>query len=164
MKSRHVATFRRRKEGKTDYKKRLKLLSSGKPRLVVRVTGRNVIVQIIEYVLEGDKTQVSAVSSELKAFGWSAYTKNIPSAYLTGLLCAKRAAKKKISSVILDIGLHTPAKGSRVFAVLAGAVDGGLEIPHEKNVLPVESRLNGSHIDEKTKSAFEKAKAKINSK
>ncbi len=164
MKSRHVATFRRRKEGKTDYKKRLKLLSSGKPRLVVRVTGRNVIVQIIEYVLEGDKTQVSAVSSELKGFGWSAYTKNIPSAYLTGLLCAKRAAKKKISSVILDIGLHTPAKGSRVFAVLAGAVDGGLEIPHEKNVLPVESRLNGSHIDEKTKSAFEKAKAKINSK
>ncbi|MCK4555844.1 MAG: 50S ribosomal protein L18, partial [Candidatus Aenigmarchaeota archaeon] len=73
MKSRHVATFRRRKEGKTDYKKRLKLLSSGKPRLVVRVTGRNVIVQIIEYVLEGDKTQVSAVSSELKGFGWSAY-------------------------------------------------------------------------------------------
>ncbi len=164
MKSRHVATFRRRKEGKTDYKKRLKLLSSGKPRLVVRVTGKNVIVQIIEYVLEGDKTQVSAVSSELKAFGWSAYTKNIPSAYLTGLLCAKRAAKKKISSVILDIGLHTPAKGSRVFAVLAGAVDGGLEIPHEKNVLPVESRLNGSHIDEKIKSAFEKTKAKINSK
>ena len=163
MKSRHVASFRRRKEGKTDYKKRLNLLVSGKHRLVIRVTGKKVIAQIVEYVLEGDKTLASATSSELKNFGWTEYTKNIPSAYLTGLLCAKRAVKKKMPTAILDLGLHTPIKGSRVFAALAGAVDGGLEIPHEKTVLPIEARLNGSHINEKTTSAFEKAKAKINS-
>ena len=44
-----VVPFKRKREGKTDYKKRLKLLSSSKPRLVIRKSLKNMTVQIIEY-------------------------------------------------------------------------------------------------------------------
>ena len=51
--------FRRRREGKTDYRKRLKLLLSRKPRLVVRKSLNNIIAQIVEYDEKGDRVVVS---------------------------------------------------------------------------------------------------------
>ena len=61
--------FKRRKEGKTDYQNRLKMLKSGRPRLVVRKSLRYITAQVIEFTPKGDKTLVSATSKELKKLG-----------------------------------------------------------------------------------------------
>lgn len=138
--------YRRRREGKTNYRKRLKLLLSRKPRLVVRITNRRVIAQIVDYHPDGDRTVVYADSKELEKFGWKGDLNNTPAAYLTGILIAKKALDAGINEAILDIGLKTPARGSRVFAVLKGAVEAGLEVPHSEEVLPDDSRVRGEHI------------------
>jgi len=165
MKTGYRQHFRRRREGKTNYKKRLQFLLSGMPRLVVRITNTRIIVQVAEAGSNGDKIIAEADSRELKKLGWKHGTKNIPSAYLTGVLAAKKAAAKKTSKAVPDIGLHTPSKGARAFAVLKGAVDGGLNMGLGKENLPSEDRLKGAHIEayKKTKLAadIDKVKAKI---
>jgi len=143
---RYKVPYRRRREGKTNYRKRLKLLLSRKPRLVVRITNRRVIAQIIEYHPDGDRVLVGVDSSMLTKYGWKGDLNNTPAAYLTGLLVGKKALEKGIKEAILDIGLHTPTRGGRVFAVLKGAVDAGLNVPHSEEVLPDESRIRGEHI------------------
>jgi len=143
---RYRVKFRRRREGKTNYRKRLKLLLSRKPRLVVRITNSKVIAQLVEYNPEGDRVVAAVDSSMLRSFGWKGDLNNTPAAYLTGLLIAKKALSKGISEAVLDIGLHSPTKGSRVFAVLRGAVEGGMEVPHSPEVFPDDSRIKGEHI------------------
>ena len=54
--------FRRKREGRTDYKKRLAMLKSGKARLVVRKTLKNIYAQIIKYDAKGDIIIASACS------------------------------------------------------------------------------------------------------
>lgn len=144
--ARYRVPLRRRREGKTNYRKRLKLLLSRKPRLVVRLTNRRVIAQIVEYHPEGDRVIVGVDSSMLRNYGWKGDLNNTPAAYLTGILIAKKALEKGVDETILDIGLYTPTKGSRVFAVLRGAVEAGLNIPHSDEVLPDDSRIRGEHI------------------
>ncbi len=139
---------RRRREGKTDYRLRLKLLKSGKPRLVVRKSLNHIICQIVKYERDGDRTLVSAHSRELRKFGWKFHCGNIPSAYLTGLLCARKAKEHKIAQVVLDIGLYTSTPGNRLYSALRGALDGGLEIPHSEEILPKPDRIAGKHIAE----------------
>jgi large subunit ribosomal protein L18 len=68
----------------------------------------------------------------LTKFGWKASTGNVPSAYLTGLLCGLRAKKEGITEAVFDIGLIPPTKGSRLFATLNGILDAGLEVPHSE--------------------------------
>ena len=139
--------FRRRREGKTDYRQRKKLIISKLPRLVVRKTGRNIITQLIRATVIGDIVIVSAHSHELrKKYGWLGSLNNLPAAYLTGLLCGLRAAAKGVEKAILDIGLHTPSKGAGVFAAMKGFVDAGVEVPHDESILPDESRIRGEHI------------------
>ncbi len=77
--------FRRRREGRTDYQKRLALLKSHKPRLVVRKTLRTVIAQVVKFSEKGDTVLASADSRMLSEFGYAG-KRNTPSAYLTGLL------------------------------------------------------------------------------
>jgi large subunit ribosomal protein L18 len=137
---------RRKREGKTDYHLRLRLLKSKKTRFVVRRSVGNMICQLINYDARGDKVLVSADSKELASYGWKGGTGNIPAAYLTGLLCAQKAKKHKTKHAILDIGLFKSTPGSRIYATLKGALDGGLEIPHSEDVLPKEDRLSGKHI------------------
>ncbi|AGK60145.1 LSU ribosomal protein L18P [Archaeoglobus sulfaticallidus PM70-1] len=143
---RYRVPLRRRREGKTNYRKRLKLLLSRKPRLVVRITNKMVIAQIIEYSPEGDRVIAHADSYELQKLGWKGDANNTPAAYLTGLLIGKKAQKAGVSEAVLDIGLKTPTRGSRVFAVLRGAVESGLEVPHSEEVFPDDSRIRGEHI------------------
>jgi len=141
--------YRRRREGKTDYHRRKKLLISGLPRLVARKTNKHIIAQIVEASIEGDRVLASAHSSELrKKFGWLGSLKNLPAAYLTGLLCGYRALKRNVKKAILDIGLQTPSKGARVFAVMKGCIDAGIEIPHGEEILPSEERIKGQHISD----------------
>ncbi len=145
--SSYCAPYRRRREGKTDYRARKALILSGKPRLVVRGTLKNIIAQIVAARPEGDETLVSAHSRELtRKYGWQASRGNLPTAYLTGLLCGLKARAKGVEEAILDLGLQLPSKGSRVFAVLKGVLDAGVQIPHSEEKLPDEKRIKGEHI------------------
>jgi large subunit ribosomal protein L18 len=144
--SRYCVQLRRRKEGKTDYKARKALVLSGKPRLVVRGTLKNVIAQIIMAKPHGDEVLVSAHSRELKKYEWKAPTGSLPAAYLTGLLCGLKAKNHGVKEAVLDIGLHSPSKGARVFAMLKGVLDAGVHVPHSEEKLPDEKRMEGDHI------------------
>ncbi len=138
--------FRRRRTGHTNYKKRLALLKSGKPRLVVRRSNRHCIVQVVNYKPEGDETAVHITTKHLKRYGWLGKS-NIPSAYLCGYLAGKLATKKGISEAVLDIGLSTPMHKGVVFAALKGALDAGLKISHSGEALPSEDKVSGKHIE-----------------
>ena len=94
----------------------------------------------------GDVIKVSSHSQNLKKFGWSYNTGNLPAAYLVGFLLGKKAIKAKLDDAILDIGSQKSIKGSRIYTVLAGALEAGLKIPHNKEILPSKERLMGKHI------------------
>jgi len=142
-------SFRRRREGKTDYQQRRGLVLSGLPRLVVRDSLRNVSVQLIKAEVSGDRVIVSAHSGDLsKNYGWKGSSGNLPSAYLTGLLCGYKATANGTKEAVLDTGLQYPSKGSRVFAALKGALDAGVIIPHDEGKLPDEKRIQGQHVAE----------------
>ena len=144
--------LRRRREGKTDYQARKALVTSRKPRLVTRASIKNVEVQIIIAKPHGDEVLASANSRELiKSYGWRAPTGNIPASYLTGLLCGVKAKAAGIKEAILDIGLVSPTKGSKIFAVLSGVVDAGVEVPHSEEKI-VKERMKGEHIAKYAKS------------
>ena len=144
---RYRVPFRRRIEGKTNYRSRRALVLSRVPRLVVRLTLKHAIVQVIEAEAIGDRVVVSAHSRELaKTYGWLSSGGNVPSAYLTGLLCGFKAMANGVEKAFLDIGLHIPSKGTRIFAALKGVLDAGVEVPHSKDILPDESRISGKHI------------------
>ncbi len=136
---------RRRKESKTDYKARFNLLKSEKPRLVVRKTNRYIIAQVVESDIARDKVITQANSKELLSKGWpkekSGSLKSLQAAYLTGLMLGK---KSKSKDLILDFGLQRIVHGSRLLAVLKGAIDAGAKISHKKEVLPSEERLSSN--------------------
>lgn len=138
--------FKRRREGRTDYANRLKLLYSSKLRLVVRRSLKYMKVQIVDFDKIGDKTLATASSEELKKIGWKFSCDNLPAAYLTGLLVGKKAVKAGIKEVILDSGLYSSTKGNRIYAVVKGAIDAGLKIPVSEDILPSEERIKGYHI------------------
>lgn len=142
----YAVSFRRKREGKTHYKKRLKMLLSNKFRFVVRKSLRNLQVSVIEYNMKGDKVVFTVNSRILSKLGWKADNGNLPSAYLTGMLAGKKAIEKGINEAVLDIGLNDSVKGSRLYAALAGAIAAGLKIPHNEEVLPPKERLQGEHI------------------
>ena len=141
-----IVQFRRKREGKTDYRLRLKLVASNKPRLVLRRTNLHVTAQIVEFHPDGDKVLISATSKELKKYGWNAHGRNLPAAYLVGLLCGVKSKKAKIEEAIVDLGLNQPIKGGMLYAILKGAVDSGMHIPHNKEILPKDDRISGKHI------------------
>jgi large subunit ribosomal protein L18 len=153
--------FRRRREGKTDFRKRLRFLKSGIPRLVVRRTLTQTIVQVAEYTPEGDKVLAQATSPELAKIGWTASSSTVPAAYLTGLLAAKRATAAGVEEAVLDGGIGKPSVGGKVFSALQGAIDGGLWVPHGEDVLPSEERVRGEHLSEEVPPMFDKVKDKI---
>jgi large subunit ribosomal protein L18 len=145
---RYTVPMRRRREARTDYHQRLRLLKSGKPRLVARKSNRHVTAQLVTTGPDGDETVASAHSSDLEEYGWEAPTGNLPAAYLTGVLAGLRATEAGLDEAVLDIGLNSPTPGSKVFAVQEGAIDAGLEVPHNDSVLADWSRTRGEHIAE----------------
>jgi len=137
---------RRARSRKTDYRKRLKIVKSGKPRLVVRRTNRYVIVQVVESRRGGDYTSVTVTTRDLREYGWRGGTKSIPAAYLAGFLAGKLALQKGYSEAIVDLGMHPSHPGSRLYAAVKGAIDAGLSIPVDEEILPQEARIRGQHI------------------
>ena len=127
-----------------------------KYRFSVRFTNRDVICQVIYATIKGDVTICAAYSHELPKYGMKAGLTNYAATYATGLLCARRLLTKydlaetyegntenlgedynveaegdrRPFKCYLDTGLVRTSTGSRVFAALKGAVDGGLDIPH----------------------------------
>lgn len=142
----YTLPFKRKLVGRTDYKKRLRLLSSRKPRLVVRRSLNSIIAQIVIFGDNGDKTVASANSRSLKKLGWTFACDNLPAAYLTGFAIGKAAVKGKVDEAILDSGLYRSTKGNRVYAVVKGAIDAGLKVPAGEDMMPSDDRLSGKHI------------------
>jgi len=93
--------FRRRREGKTDYRARKRLVSqdknkynSPKYRFVVRVSNSEITTQIAYAKITGDVVLAAAYSRELKRYGATAGLGNYAAAYATGLLLARRILTK----------------------------------------------------------------------
>lgn len=140
----YKVAFKRRRLSLTNYSKRLALVKSGSPRMVVRKSRRSVSVQFVQFSPKGDTVLACANSAQLSKFGWCP-RRNTPSAYLTGLLAARVASSKKAKDFVLDIGLATPSKGAIVFAAAQGALDGGLKANYDGSMVDA-SRISGSHI------------------
>jgi len=99
--SRFQVKFRRRREGKTDYRQRKRLCTqdknkyqSPKYRLIVRFTNRMVICQIAYSLVDGDRILCQATSTELPRYGLKVGLKNYAASYCTGLLAARRLLQK----------------------------------------------------------------------
>jgi large subunit ribosomal protein L18 len=154
--SRYRVKLRRRREQKTDYQARKGFIVSGRSRLVARSSLKHTIAQIIVAKAHGDEVLASAHSKELQnKYGWKGATGNVPAAYLTGLLCGLEAKKNGVRGAILDLGLVSPTKGSKVFATLSGVVDAGIEIPHDEEKI-IKERIEGEHIVQYAKSLGDK--------
>lgn len=139
---------RRRLESKTDYKTRLSLLESSKPRLVIRKTNRYIISQIVISKNAQDEVVIGLTSKELLNKGWpknlQGSLKSREAAYLLGLLIGKLASEKNIKEAILDLGIQRNIKKGRIYSLLKGVIDAGLNIPHSKEVLPSEEQLTSN--------------------
>ena len=138
--------FRRKRQGRTYYKKRMRILMSSRPRFVVRKSLRDIKASIIEYGVKGDKVMLTVSSKALKNFGWKGDNGNLSSAYLVGFLAGKKSVEKGIKEAIFDLGFSNSIRGSRLYAALAGAIDSGLKIPFDQEILPSKERISGDHI------------------
>ena len=97
---RYQVKLRRRREGKTDYYARKRLVTqdktkyaSPKYRFVVRITNRDVICQLIFSKIVGDRVMCSAYAHELPRYGVPVGHNNYAGCYATGLLLARRHLK-----------------------------------------------------------------------
>nr|AJS11961.1 50S ribosomal protein L18P [uncultured archaeon] len=158
-----VMPYRRKQEGRTDYKRRLVLLKSGLARLVIRTSNKSVQAQVVVYEPDGDRILATARATDLKKFGWKSATGNTPAAYLTGMLIAHKLAsvKKYDGDIIVDIGLQKHHPGGRIYAVVKGAIDGGLPVRVSDEALPDDSRVSGAHINESLAKELEAVKTKL---
>ncbi len=163
---RHTVLYRRKREKRTNYKKRLRLLLSQAPRLVVRFTNQRIIAQVVEFTATGDQVITATDSFALRKIGWNHSCKNLPAAYLTGLSIGKKAVGKDVGKVVLDTGFMSVLHKGRVFAFLKGVIDAGLEVPYgDESVFPAEERIKGEHLKSANSAAvpaaFEKVKQAI---
>jgi len=131
-----------------------------KYRMVVRISNKRVTCQIMYATIAGDVCVAAAYSSELPKYGLKIGLTNYAAAYCTGLLLARRVltkfdlaetyegqtnheevgkdfnveqageGKPRAFRCYLDVGLARTSTGAKVFGALKGALDGGLDIPH----------------------------------
>lgn len=156
---------RRRKENKTNYLKRLKLLKSGKPRVVFRRTNKYVIAQYVLSEEAKDKIVLGITSKELIKYGWpnkfEGSLKSIPAAYLTGYLIGKKIQEKKLENPIVDFGMNQTLYKTKIFGFLKGLIDSGIEINCKEEAFPEEERIIGKSLKEDFSKIFEEVKKKI---
>jgi len=152
---------RRRREGRTNYAKRLVLLKGNAPRLVVRKSNKYIKLQIVESVHAQDKVICTVSTKDLLKHGWpeekAGSLKGLGAAYLGGLLIGKKAGDKVKGKIILDSGLIPSTKGSRVYAAVKGVKDVGLDVSVSEEVLPPEESIKKAEF-------FEDVKIKVGGK
>jgi len=159
---RYRVHFRRRREGKTDYRVRLRLLRSGEPRAVVRFSGRRVRVAIVRYDPVGDRVVAAAESSELGPLGFpNASLASTPAAYLTAYLAGLRSKSAGAETAVLDSGIRRPTEGGRLAAALKGLLDAGVTVPHGEGGFPSPDRLSGAHLPKPLPQPLEAYKMKL---
>ncbi|XP_027355031.1 60S ribosomal protein L5-like [Abrus precatorius] len=97
---RYQVKFKRRREGKTDYRARIRLINQDKNkyntpkyRFVVRFTNKDITAQIASASIAGDIVLAAAYSHELPRYGLETGLTNYAAAYCTGLLLARRVLK-----------------------------------------------------------------------
>merc|ERR1712072_1099551 len=181
---RYQVKYKRRREAKTDYYARRRLVTqdknkygSPKYRFVVRFTNKDIICQVFSSKITGDICHCAAYAHELPRYGLKVGLTNYSAAYCVGLLCARRLltnfnladnfqGTEEVTAefedcyvhgndeegpnafhALLDVGLKRTTLGSKLFAALKGAFDGGLEIPHS------EKKFYGYDPEEKEYSA-----------
>lgn len=168
--SRYQVKYRRRRQGKTDYRARLRLVKQDKNkynthkyRLVVRFSNKDITCQVVYSTIQGDVVVAAAYAHELPQYGLKVGLTNYSAGYCVGLLCARRVLTKfgladtykgqeepdgedynveaaeegpRPFYCLLDAGLKRTSTGSKVFSCLKGALDGGLDIPHNEKRFP----------------------------
>ncbi len=140
------SVMKRRREGVTNYHKRLKLLKSGLPRLVVRPSNKGILAQVINYAESGDLVVCTVTERSLKKIGLNVDGNSVPVSYLVGYALGLKCKKKKVKNAILDSGRYNLIKGGRISAVLKGFTDAGVKVPHESSIFPKKDRLAGKHL------------------
>lgn len=125
--------------------------------MIVRITNKDITAQIATAKIQGDVIICQANAHELPRFGVKLGLTNYAAAYCTGLLLARRVLKQlKMDSIYhgkteidgdhfvvedkneqpgafrayLDTGLARTSTGARIFGVMKGACDGGIDVPH----------------------------------
>jgi large subunit ribosomal protein L18 len=156
---------RRRRENKTDYLARLKMLKSEKPRLVFRKTNKYFIVQYVESDEAKDKIIFGTNSKVLLTKGWpkdfAGSLKSIPAAYLTGYFVAKKIQKDKLETPIVDIGMIRMLHKSKPYAFIKGLIDAGLEISCKEEAFPEEERIQGKNLKSDFSTKFNEIKSNL---
>jgi len=154
---------RRRKENKTDYLKRLKLLKGEKPRIIFRKTNKLIISEYIASKEAQDSVVFGFDSRKLNEYGWPKNSqgslKSTTASYLTGYLTGKNIIKQKLDTPILDAGMNRAIHKNKIYAFLKGLIDAGIKINCKKEFFPEESRIKGQHL--KNKIPFDEIKLKI---
>jgi len=153
---------------------------------VVRRTNTKIIAQVIFATMTGDRVLCAADSEELKQHGLTAGLTNWSAAYATGLLLARRLLKqvglaemykpnkdvngeyfnvddehneeKRPFKALLDVGINRTTTGARVFGVLKGACDGGINVPHNTKRFPGYLRGKQEVVKDKRGRAVDKEK------
>lgn len=141
----HEVPLRRRREGRTNYEKRLALLKSGDHRAVIRISNNHTEIQFAAYHPDGDRIVTTATSRHLQEHGWDEHTGNLPAAYVTGFLAGKKALDEGVNKAVPDFGVQDQEYGSRHYAAVKGMRDAGLDVPADESVLPADERAHGSH-------------------
>ena len=142
----YTVPYKRKIKGKTNYKKRLNYLKSGKVRFVIRPSTNDIIFQAVKYELDGDKILLTIKTKDIKKLGWKYSGGNLPAAYLTGLLFGKKV-QGIAKEGIIDIGLQSITKGSRITAAIKGIADSGVEFNYDEAIFPSEDAVSGKIIE-----------------
>jgi large subunit ribosomal protein L18 len=154
---------RRRKENRTDYLKRLKLLKGETPRIVFRKTNKYIISEYTVSKEAQDSVVMGMDSRKLNEYGWpktaQGSLKSITASYLTGYLTGKTILKQKLEEPILDAGMNRVLHKNKIYAFIKGLIDSGIKINCKKEFFPEEERIKGDHL--KNKIPFTEIKSKI---
>ena len=146
-----MVPFRRKREGKTNYDKRIKLLKSNQIRLLVSYGSKDIRAQAIRFNLKGDEILADANTKLLKGFGWGFSCSNLPASYLFGYYFGKLLIEKGISNVIFDTGMVTPKSGGKYYSFAKAIIDSKVSMNINPDVFPPEERIKGAHIENYSK-------------
>merc|ERR1711918_78883 len=137
--------YKRRREGKTDYYARKRLVTQDKNkygtpkyRFVVRFTNKDIICQVVSSKIKGDICHCAAYAHELPRYGLSVGLTNYSAAYCVGLLCARRLLTKynladkfegteEVTAEFEDCFVHNEEEGEDEPKAFHALLDVGLE-------------------------------------
>lgn len=134
----------------------------------------DIVCQIVAAKLVGDEVLCAAYAHELPRYGIKMGLTNYAAAYAVGLLIARRMLTKigladtykgkeeadgemyeveeegdrRPFRALLDVGLSSTTTGKKVFAVMKGAVDGGMDVPHNEKRFPAYTKDEGFSAEE----------------